>query len=403
MAFLPKTRWEKRLFYFLFILLVFLAIEIVLGAKYSSYREDQFACFRWDSTTLWKLRPSFEGKAWNQPIRTNAQGFRGTKDDPVDSEHAYRIITLGDSRTFGFGVGNKETYSAVLEDHLREEGYDVEVVNAGVHGFSAVQCRAYLEELKRYNPQGIIFSPIYNDRRYLVVREPDTRDSFSTLAWARWIVDGLSWSNSFFAFLCEVSERKLKEIQNHPPPLDEVEVRVSEERFERELRETARFCAEQGIDLVFLKIYENPSAYGAVDEVIDLYERGEAGEAIALLESQDEVPQYAYTLGQYYLGLAYRSLGEVEKAERAFRNHKPVGSLLGESVLRAQSRYFALYEKVAQEFDLPLVDVRDALLKAEEKKAFETFFMDECHYTKEAHHAMGAALGQRFKGILAAR
>lgn len=45
-----------------------------------------------------------------------------------------RLVVLGDSLTAGLGLPPNEAYPALLGVRLREEGYDWEVVNAGVSG-----------------------------------------------------------------------------------------------------------------------------------------------------------------------------------------------------------------------------------------------------------------------------
>lgn len=45
-----------------------------------------------------------------------------------------KIIALGDSLTAGFGLAEKESYPYLLQERLRAEGYDYEVINAGVSG-----------------------------------------------------------------------------------------------------------------------------------------------------------------------------------------------------------------------------------------------------------------------------
>ena len=45
-----------------------------------------------------------------------------------------RIVALGDSLTDGLGLQRDETYPTRLQEILRAEGYDVEVVNASVSG-----------------------------------------------------------------------------------------------------------------------------------------------------------------------------------------------------------------------------------------------------------------------------
>jgi acyl-CoA thioesterase-1 len=45
-----------------------------------------------------------------------------------------KIIAFGDSLTAGFGLAEKESYPYLLQERLRADGYDYEVVNAGVSG-----------------------------------------------------------------------------------------------------------------------------------------------------------------------------------------------------------------------------------------------------------------------------
>ena len=45
-----------------------------------------------------------------------------------------KIIAFGDSLTAGFGLAEKESYPYLLQEKLKADGYDYEVVNAGVSG-----------------------------------------------------------------------------------------------------------------------------------------------------------------------------------------------------------------------------------------------------------------------------
>jgi acyl-CoA thioesterase-1 len=48
-----------------------------------------------------------------------------------------RLVTLGDSLTAGFGLPAAEAFPSRLQAALREKGWDVEVINAGVSGDTA--------------------------------------------------------------------------------------------------------------------------------------------------------------------------------------------------------------------------------------------------------------------------
>lgn len=76
---------------------------------------------------------------YNGPtIKTNSYGMRDDEPCPLDQISARRIVVIGDSFTFGFGVQGDQTYSHVLEQRLnapfQERRYDV--LNLGVGGYS---------------------------------------------------------------------------------------------------------------------------------------------------------------------------------------------------------------------------------------------------------------------------
>lgn len=58
-----------------------------------------------------------------------------------------KILALGDSLTAGFGLPQADGFVPVLEAALREEGYDVTVVNGGVSGDTAAGGAARLDWL----------------------------------------------------------------------------------------------------------------------------------------------------------------------------------------------------------------------------------------------------------------
>jgi len=82
-------------------------------------------------------------------IRINRSGFRGPE---IDATHtAPRIVTIGDSGTFG--MAESSSYPRVLEDTLRRRGITVEVVNAGVEGYTTQDVLIELDRLKALKPE----------------------------------------------------------------------------------------------------------------------------------------------------------------------------------------------------------------------------------------------------------
>jgi lysophospholipase L1-like esterase len=75
---------------------------------------------------------------WPVRIRTNATGQRMDVELPADKPAGtYRIATLGDSSTMGWGVPVEDAYPALLAEILSERHPRVEVLNFGTVGFSS--------------------------------------------------------------------------------------------------------------------------------------------------------------------------------------------------------------------------------------------------------------------------
>jgi lysophospholipase L1-like esterase len=93
---------------------------------------------RADPELFWSLRPGFRGEFMGRPVTINSLGLRGDEPRPRRSG-ARRIASFGDSITFGYGVADRETYPYLLDRALAPHG--VEVVNAGVTGYTSHQVR----------------------------------------------------------------------------------------------------------------------------------------------------------------------------------------------------------------------------------------------------------------------
>ena len=91
---------------------------------------------------------------WSVEINTNSQGMRGLKDYSIRKPgNITRIMSLGDSFVFGFGVKDNETFSARLE----QSDPNLEVLNFGVAGYGLDQILLSYRKLGRqYNPDLVI-------------------------------------------------------------------------------------------------------------------------------------------------------------------------------------------------------------------------------------------------------
>ncbi len=128
--------------------------------------EESSALFRIDPDLFWSLRPSLDVQSQGARIRTNSLGLRARaigKKSPGET----RILSLGESSTFGVGVDARDTYGAVLERELNRDTDPrkfTRVINAGVSVYSSFQSLKYLElRGHRLEPDWILFYHELND------------------------------------------------------------------------------------------------------------------------------------------------------------------------------------------------------------------------------------------------
>ncbi|MCH7564719.1 MAG: SGNH/GDSL hydrolase family protein [Gemmatimonadetes bacterium] len=106
-----------------------------------------------DPYTSYRLKPSVRARAvipgvYEYEWTTNQQGLRAREAYRIPREAGtHRVLVIGDSFTFGIGVNDDETFSALLQGMLEQScpTMEVEVINAGVGGWSTSHELEFLE------------------------------------------------------------------------------------------------------------------------------------------------------------------------------------------------------------------------------------------------------------------
>jgi lysophospholipase L1-like esterase len=145
-----------------------LASRLWLGDEYSpgpTFEYPVEACGMPDPDLGWRNKPLVQTHVRNEKlglsyeIRINSKGLRDREHTYERTQGTFRILLLGDSMAWGWGVGVEETYADLLE---RELG--VEVINAGVPGWSTDQELWWFEsEGIRYQPDLVLLVLVMND------------------------------------------------------------------------------------------------------------------------------------------------------------------------------------------------------------------------------------------------
>lgn len=144
-----------------------------------------YRTYAWDRYLFYRLRPGLDlpltditmppairpRTQWT--FHTSARGFN-TDDVPFEKPPAtFRIVAMGDSSTFGWGVDPGRTYARRLQDALRGEypGAAIEVINLGVCGYSSLQGLVLLSRAAaQYQPDVVTLS--YGSNDFSPVPEP---------------------------------------------------------------------------------------------------------------------------------------------------------------------------------------------------------------------------------------
>ncbi|MDQ2693572.1 MAG: SGNH/GDSL hydrolase family protein [Chloroflexota bacterium] len=123
-----------------------IALRIMdIDPMYVSPERDRF--WKYDPQLGWAHEPEqegiFETPQFRTVVRINEKGLRDRPHSYERQNDNKRVLVLGDSFAWGYGVEETERFSQKLE-----EAMDVEVINAGVSGYSTDQ------ELLWYQSEG---------------------------------------------------------------------------------------------------------------------------------------------------------------------------------------------------------------------------------------------------------
>jgi lysophospholipase L1-like esterase len=125
-------------------------------------------------------------REFNHKVSTNSWGIRGKEFSKDKEEGTYRILFLGDSMTFGWGVEDNQPYPALIEKYLNSPAppignyKKVETINAAfTDGFTVDDYYLYYKEIaSKFKPDLVIVNLFpYNDISDLMERSWEKVDS----------------------------------------------------------------------------------------------------------------------------------------------------------------------------------------------------------------------------------
>ena len=187
MAKIKKLRWKPILTYFLSGLITLFLIEI--GFRIVFYKQDTKVLSQMEKYAkpphpkkntplgnlirlnenpkiIYEWKPNTSAIFKGARIEINELGFRGKVIPKQKGKNTVRIMGLGDSVMFGWGVGEGENFMEVLEK-LLTEAYptcDWEIVNTAVPGYTTwMEVETLAEKGLDYLPDLVIINFVNND------------------------------------------------------------------------------------------------------------------------------------------------------------------------------------------------------------------------------------------------
>jgi len=368
------------------------------------------AMLQQDARLFWKQKPNLDVMFEGARVKTNQMGLR---NGPIKNKsRQIRIICLGASPTFGWGVEQNEVYAKQLEQLLQKTftGRSIEVINAGQIGYSSFQGQRFLKDkILSLSPDIITVAYVINDvDKYRFYRSDSKTDKDlvpknSTLVAIENFLDKSKFFAGYKKLILQSQSLSFKYFGQQGAGEYVDRRRVSAQDYHDNLKDIIQTAKANGIEVILLKLPVNLPAAQHVsfdhrketDEKIDAaiikghekrFQEALAGLKEALKLNPNSARAYYY-LGQYSL-----MTNQITQAEEYFK--KTVLMELYECQSLA-AEYNSIMQDIAREERLVLVDiVREFAEYSSQNK--EYLFLDPDHDTihpnKLGHALIGRAL-----------
>lgn len=388
------------------------------------YLEDSHTLllFSPDRHLFWRLKPDIRMKLEETPdqygayvvgtrrvpyqfeVVTESHGFNSPPFDCGKKGSAFRIVTLGDSRTMAEGVPFEDLYARKLESLLRARPAtrSYEVINGGVSGYSSYQGLVELEnDLVPCAPDVVTVLFGINDQ--------DLDQGISDVEKARRfdspITTFRAWSNR--SMIVYWARREFWQLgarffgKTPARVVDFVGVgprtrRVPLDAYARNLERIADLGKSVGFRPVFVILPTSPYAYypdlfpdqeslpkevgAALDEIEGLLDREPAIAEVRLRGLLVEHPEGSRA--RYLLARSLQRLGRFEEGHEEF-------VAMNRSIIF--SRYEAIVRQVAAERQVPLVDLTPEFTALRR----DSLYVDDMHPNVAGHDIMARRLYEK--------
>ena len=385
-------------------LLVLEGVSRALLTAQADLAPEQPDWYRYTPDLGWERRPHFKGLVAgemhrHEPARYlrefDAQGLFAVDTAQIGDTTHKRILAIGDSNTFGWGVPTRNAYPEVLDD-LRP---DADVINLGVSGYSSFQgYTALLKYFDRVRPDVVIASFSFNDRRVVPSEAAtDSHEKFEREA----LLHRMDFREKIYLYrglqhlLIRLHLMKRSGDGSTTVDARTAPTRVSPDQYRQNLERIARFCQERHVPLVFVAFQDNPAHSEHLRAGIAHLNAGRQAQAEAELRIAVNMDNWFSDLARKYLAVVLEQRGASEEATITASLTLPAWKLThGGRPLRLDSEYNDIVRAVARRHGAVVVEVGQVLARD------ASLYLDLAHPDERGHRIVATLVNNALDSLL---
>lgn len=376
MNFFKNPQFLAKIVSFLFFILLLTSLEFTAGffVKKKTELEKILSILQQNTVLFWQIKPNIHTQFQGVEVKTNAQGLRN-ENIPVKKPNTTRILCMGGSPTFGWGIEGSQAYPKQLETLLQKHNSsqkNIEVINAGIIGFSSYQGLQFLKTTGvKLKPDLVTISYVVNDvdkHRFFLNSQEEDKNVTTKKTWQVLLENGLDQSQ-----LVLLLKRISNQIRLTQPKLPhnaefgfQKKRRVSPQDYEKNLTEMLSIAKKLQINVVFIPM---PIRRPFDKKDIAIEDKEKASMLIKStwkLIKQDKIPtaienlEEAMTLDPYnqdplyLMGYLLNKEGKHQEAAHFFQKATEIELF---QCAEIAIEYNQIMKKVAHANQIPMVDV----------------------------------------------
>jgi len=360
---------------------------------------DILRLFERHPTLMWRMRPGLDTAFQTTRLQTNDLALRGEEAPGPKAEGTLRVLCMGESLCFGWGVEFEQSYSKQLEGLLtRRLDRTVEVINAGTPGYTSHQGLIFLQDVGYdLQPDLVTLPYVINDidrlRFFANDGHTDAEQQPASRLWiglnnlsARSVTFGLYRRGLLWGLRAMAGPRAEARALGLG-----LQCRVPPEDYEANLRQLVSLCRERGIAVVLvaqplhLPLPEVRGALATIQPTLDALFGGthDLPPAAAAAAADHSVEQLRAALDAAIEGSDDQVQQHIDRSREwdAYR-------------CRAEAiRYNGILRGLADELDVPLADVTAAVAGRPDDHLYRDEHDDPIHPNAAGHRLYAEVMG----------